>query len=280
MIDLCSKKTIKKILKNSHLSPSKRLGQNFLIDKVVLQKILTHANLQPQETILEVGAGVGTLTFNLAKKVKKVIAIEKDQRLCQILRETLKNLKNVEILQGDILKLLNSQLQLKARDYKVVANLPFYLTAPVIRKFLESPSPPKEMILTVQKEVAQRICAKPPKINLLALSIQFYATPKIINYISKKSFWPSPKVDSALIKLKTKKKFKNENAKRIFFLLVKAGFSHPRKKLINNLSQTLGVEKKKILKWLKNAKLKEDIRAESLGLEDWFSLVNFFLKDL
>lgn len=281
-MDFHSKTSLKNFLKKYDISPSKRLGQNFLIDKSILKKFLTGLGPLLNSTVLEIGPGLGIITKALAKGAKKVIAVEKDERLCQILRENLKNFKNLKIIQGDILKIEPKTYNLKPKNYKVVGNLPFYLTAPVIRKFLESPRPPKEMILIIQKEVAQRICAKPPKMNLLAVSVQFYAQPKIIDYISKKSFWPQPKVDAAIIKLKAKDlKLKTaRNGPGIlseFFWLVRAGFSQPRKKLVNNLAKKLGVEKRLVLKWLKNAKIKENSRAENLNLRNWILLAkNYF----
>ena len=275
-MDLCSKRTIKKILKEHGLSPSKRLGQNFLIDKTILKKILQGADLQANEVVLEIGGGIGTLTQALAKKVKKVIVVEKDPRLVSLLKETLKNFHNIEIIEGDILKILNSKSEslkskLKSKGYKVVANLPFYLTAPLIRKLLESSYRPKEIVLIVQKEIAQRITAKPPHMNLLALSCQFYGRAKIIGYVSKKSFWPQPEVSGAIITLKPKG-LKPKVEKEVFFKIVKAGFCHPRKKLVNNLTKNLGVEKEIILKILKNAKINKDLRPENLSIKNWITL--------
>lgn len=292
-MNLCSKSTIKQLLRNYGLFPLKRLGQNFLVNKNALRKIMREARPLSEYTVLEIGPGFGTITQALAQKAEKVIAVEKDPKMCEILKENVRlwECKNVEIVQGDILQFLNSKLktknlklQLKTQSYKLVANLPFYLTAPVIRKFLESPWPPKEMLLIVQKEVAQRICARPnfapqnlsgqaktQKMNLLAISVQFYSQPKIIDYISRKSFWPQPKVDSALIKLEVKSS-KLKVDRESFFKLVRAGFSQPRKKLVNNLSQNLVVEKKTALAWLKNAKIRENVRAENLKVEDWILL--------
>ena len=154
-----------------------------------------------------------------------------------------------------------------------MANLPFYITAPVIRKFLESKNPPKEMVLIIQKEVAQRICAKPPKMSILAVSVQFHANVKIISYISKKSFRPSPKVDSAIIKITPYQKYKKVNSKQ-FFKIVKAGFSHPRKQLTNNLANGLKLNKQKINNLLLKNGIKPKQRAETLFVNDWINLFN------
>ena len=189
------------MLEKYKIHPLKGLGQNFLVNKGAVKRVINAADIKPDEVILEVGPGLGALTKELAKKAKKVIAVEKDRKMVEILKETLKGFENIEIVQGDILKL---KLQIP-KPYKIVANLPFHLTAPVIRKFLESANTPKEMTLVVQKEVGQRICARVPDMNLLAVSVQVYAEAKIANYVSKKSFWPQPKVDAAIIKIQIPK---------------------------------------------------------------------------
>jgi len=250
------------------IKPLKRLGQNFLIDKNVVKKVIKAAELHSKDIVLEVGPGIGALTKEIAKKAGKVIAVEKDPRMVETLRENLKGFKNIEIINKDILK-YNFQF---SKKYKIVANLPFYITAPVIRKFLESKYPPEEMVLIVQKEVAQRICSKPPKMNILAVSVQFYAKPKIISYISKKSFWPCPKVDSAIIKIVPKKKFKDIDID-LFFKIVKAGFSHPRKQLANNLSKMLKLDKKEISSLLLKNDVQPTQRAETLTINNWIQLI-------
>ncbi len=266
-------KKIKKILKEKKAFPSKKLGQNFLVSEKILKKIVKIANLNQKETVLEIGPGVGNLTQELAKKAKKVIAVEKDEKMVEIAKEVLKNFKNVEIVLGDILKLSNKDLKLDG-NYKLVANLPFYLTGAVIKKFLEEKLPPKEMILMVQKEVAERICAFGPKMNLLALSVQFYGKPSIEFVVPKKFFWPRPKVDAAIVKISKIEGKKEKKFKEAFFKLVKIAFSHPRKQLINNLVSGLKIDKIKIKEWL----LKNDIdprkRAEDLNFKDWLNLTN------
>jgi len=258
--------------------PSRRLGQNFLIDERVLRKIIEAAELSKNDTVLEIGPGIGNLTLELAKKVKKVIATEKDLNLVRILNTELrtKNIKNVKVINKDILKLEPKTSNLKP-NYKVVANIPYYLTSPLIRKFLETENPPKEMVLMVQKEVAKRICANPPNMSLLAISVQFYAKPEIIYFVSKESFWPSPKVDSAIIKIS---KIKNQKLKisDLFFKIVKAGFSQPRKQLINNLAKGLNFDKKKVEAWLLKNNIKPSQRAETLTIEDWLKLTENFIN--
>lgn len=269
------KEKLKKMLAKYGFSPSKGLGQNFLIDFGAIKKLIEAANLSSGDIVLEIGPGLGVLTKELAKKAKKVIAVEKDLRLVRILNDELriKNVKNVEVIEGDILKTPYSAFNIQ-NSYKIVANLPFYLTAPVIRKFLESENPPEEMALIIQKEVAQRIYAKVPDMNLLAVSVQFYAKPKIISYIKKESFWPSPKVDSAIIKITPKNNLGRTGL--VFFKIMRAGFSHPRKQLLNNLSLGLEMEREKTIKWLSKNNIRPNQRAETLNIEDWLNLTKTF----
>jgi len=275
-----NQKEVKKLCKKYNIYPSKRLGQNFLVDEGVLRKIIEAANLTKSDVVLEVGPGIGNLTLELAKRVKKIIAIEKDPGMIEVLRINLKNFKNVEILKGDALKIISHKLSTTAsilwRRYKVVANIPYYLTSPLIRKFLEAENQPKEMILMVQKEVAQRICAKPPDMSILAVSVQFYAKPEIISFVSKKSFWPSPKVDSAIIKISALNQRRKSAFNQRFFKMVKAGFSQPRKQLINNLSHGLKMNKEKVKNWLSKNNIQPTQRAETLNLKNWLSLIKSY----
>ena len=284
---------VRGLLKKYKISPVKWLGQNFLIDEKVLRKIIEAAELSENDIVLEVGPGIGNLTAELAKRVKKAIAIEKDKKMVEILRETLKNFTNIEIIEGDILKI--NLKPYTSKPYKVVANIPYYLTSPLIRKFLETENQPKEMVLMVQKEVAQRICARPPKMSLLAVSVQFYTKPEIISYISKKSFWPSPKVDSAITKISAFNQPRKSAFNQRFFKIVRAGFSQPRKQLINNLSKNLKVDELKLIStrrslalarvidkikvrdWLLKNKIQPTQRAETLNLEDWINLTKSFI---
>ncbi|XOA42702.1 MAG: 16S rRNA (adenine(1518)-N(6)/adenine(1519)-N(6))-dimethyltransferase RsmA [Candidatus Nealsonbacteria bacterium] len=268
-------KTVKNLLKNYGIRPFKGLGQNFLINKRVLKKIIKAAKLSKNDVVLEIGPGIGNLTLELAKKAKKVIAIEKDKKMCEVLKEVLdcQNIGNVKIIKGDVLKIKNGSMVKWLNNYKVVANLPYYITSPVIRKFLEIENQPKEIVLMVQKEVARRICSQPPKMSILAVSVQFYAEPKIISFVSKKSFWPQPKVDSAIIKITPKKISTRTVLVDSFFKIVKAGFSHPRKQLINNFSKELKMSKEKVKKWLLKNGIQPIQRAETLSVKDWLKLV-------
>ncbi len=266
-MDLTSPKTIKEILQKHDLRPSKGFGQNFLIDRNVLDKIIREAGLNKNETVLEIGPGIGTLTSELAKNAKQVIAVEKDRNMCIVLKKTLEGADNITVLNEDILKFNFNSFP----DYKVVANIPYYLTSPLIRLLLENSNKPKEIILMIQKEVAQRICEKPPKMSLLSVSVQFYADAKILFTVSKNSFLPAPKVDSAVIKITPLKQNKGVSAD-IFFKTVKAGFSHPRKQLLGNLSSAFDIGKEKTAGWLAKNNINPKQRAETLSVQDWINL--------
>ncbi|MFH1129445.1 MAG: 16S rRNA (adenine(1518)-N(6)/adenine(1519)-N(6))-dimethyltransferase RsmA [Patescibacteria group bacterium] len=283
---------IQDILNRYNIKPNKFMGQNFLIDENVLNKIIETANIKPNDIILEVGPGLGNLTLELAKRAERVIAIEKDRELCEILEKILKdnNIKNVQIINDDILKMgdIARPHVGRAMSYMVVANIPYYLTSPLIRMFLETENKPSEIILMIQKEVAQRICASPPtkspkaigpelrsssraKMSLLAVSVQFYAKPEIISFVSKNSFYPVPKVDSSIIKIVP---YNTKNVGRPtsnidtekFFKLVKMGFSAKRKMLKNNIPE-INFEK---------LNLNPGIRAESLTINDWIKIYEQF----
>lgn len=265
-----SKKEIKKLFKKYNFSPKKRLGQYFLISKKEVRKILKEANFKKNEIVLEVGAGTGNLTIPLAKKSKKVIAIEKDEKLIKILKEKLKNFKNVKIIKGDILKFNVRKYGLKEFEYKILGNLPYYLSSYFLRIFLEK-YPPKEMVLLVQKELGEKIIAKKRKESILSLSVKFFAKVNLIKTIKKEKFWPRPKVDSVLLKLKMRKKLPKIK-KEIFFKIIKAGFFPKRKKLISNLSKNLKIEKEFLKETFKKIRINFSERAENLSLDQWLKL--------
>lgn len=263
------------------LKAKKSLGQNFLKDADVLGRIIKSANLSDQDVVIEVGPGQGALTELLAGVCKKVIAIELDDRLIEPLHTKFVGDKNVEIIHDDILKLNLPALmekQLKdndAKSYKVVANIPYYITAPIIRLFLETKIPPTEVMFMVQKEVAERICAKPGEMSILAVSVQYYARALFLFTVFKESFEPMPKVDSAIIHISRNMKDERpspEETKK-FFRVVKSGFSAKRKTLINNLANSLQLDKKHIEDALSSIGFAANTRAQELGVEDWKKLV-------
>ena len=268
-MSLHSKKTIQALLAKHGAKPSKGLGQNFLVNEAILANILKAANVSKEDTVVEVGPGLGVLTKALAEQAGYVIAIEKDASMVQILKDTLREYNNVEIIHGDALKVTSYELQVTR--YKVVANIPYYLTSPLMRKFIESKNQPEQMVLMVQKEVAQRICSKPPRMSLLAVSVQFYAEAKIVAKVPKKYFWPSPKVDSAVISIIPKQEKPSVDADA-FFTVVKAGFSQPRKQLANNFSVAFKKDRPNIEAWLFQNNINPKQRAETLTLQDWINL--------
>ena len=243
------------------------MGQNFLIDKNIIKKFITACDLDENDTVLEIGSGLGNITQFLAEQAKEIIGIEKDVKLAEISKEILKDFENIKIIQNDILNFNINNL----KEYKVVGNLPFYITSPIIVKFLEAQNKPKKMVFIVQKEVAQRICSEPPNMTILSNSVQFFAKPKIISSISKNSFWPVPNVDSVILELSPLLNQKT-NLSEKFFKIMKAGFSHPRKQILNNLSKELDLNRKPVESWLKKNKIETTERAENITVEDWINL--------
>lgn len=264
------------------IKAKKSLGQNFLKDEDVLQRIVEGASLSKEDIVIEIGPGKGALTELLAEKCGKVIAIEIDDRLIEPLHTKFVGIDNVEIIHDDILKLnlpelvTNKLMKLKANEasYKVVANIPYYITAPIIRLLLETKFPPTETILMVQKEVAERIVAKKGAMSILAVSVQYYAKAQFLFTVFKESFDPVPKIDSAVIKLTRDKGQETPDKDEVkkFFKIVRAGFSAKRKTLINNLSNGLQADKKIIEEKLESVGFPPNTRAQELGVEDWKKL--------
>jgi 16S rRNA (adenine1518-N6/adenine1519-N6)-dimethyltransferase len=267
------------ILKTNSVHPKKGLGQNFLVQIGIIEKLVKAADIRAGETILEIGPGTGNLTAELAKNGNDLVAVEKDAAMVDILQKKFAGANNVRILNGDALAFDIARVK---PPYKIAANLPFYLTAPLIRKFLENANPPASLTVIVQKEVAQRIAAAPPKMNLLAVSVQFYAAPKIISYVSRGCFWPVPKIDCAILQIvpyiKEGERIDDEFIAK-FFQIVKAGFSQPRKQLANNLAKELNLEKEKTAAWLKQNGIDPRQRPETLSVNDWKKLTQSRPKD-
>ncbi|RJQ39243.1 MAG: ribosomal RNA small subunit methyltransferase A [Dehalococcoidia bacterium] len=262
------------LLRRAGLVARKRLGQHFLVDEEVLAKILAAAGVSSGDTVIEVGPGLGILTVELTKRAKEVVAVELDDNLAALLKETLVGLPNVRIINRDILDVEPEELlEGESPRYRVIANLPYYITAPVFRHFLEAKIKPESMVVMVQKEVARNIIAGPGDLSLLALSIQFYAEPKLVTYVPASSFYPPPKIDSAVLRLEIlpRPRFEVGDPGR-FFGLVKAGFSAPRKQLLNSLSGGLGKTREEISAILEKAKIDSKRRAEMLSLEEWANL--------
>ena len=269
--NLTSVKELKKLLDKHGLNPKKSMGQYFLVSESFLQRIIQTANLNKQDIVIEVGPGLGTLTRKLAYHSKQVIAFEKDEELAPILKDILGSLNNVKTIYADALDIKIESYLPANKSYKMVSNLPFYAGKPIIQKFLEQSHPPKEMVLLLQKEVAETICAKPPKMSLLSVAVQLYAKPEYITTIPRGAFWPQPGVKSAVIKITTNPEQLKVN-KSVFFKIVRAGFAHPRKQLINNLSAKFGLKKQDAEKWLNRASIDPSRRAQTLSVEEWVTL--------
>ncbi len=260
------------------MKAKKSLGQNFLIDTAVVDKIIEAGEIYSDDNVLEIGPGRGFLTKALVRRSKKVLAIEKDEELARFCRNSLRA-DNLEILTGDVLD-TNWKEVLNQRDFlafKVIANIPYYITGKILRLFLENSFQPQILVLMVQKEVAERICAKPGKLGILSLSVQYFGEPEIVTIVPREKFEPAPDVDSAVIKIVIKKEGRLElEAEKKFFRLIKVGFSSPRKTLVNNLSVGLDLKKKVVEKILIKIGFKGTTRAQELGVEDWIKMIEYF----
>ncbi len=272
---LYSPKYTKEVLENHGFTFSKSLGQNFLVDGNIVRKICEEGNITKEDNVLEIGPGIGTLTEELSLRAKKVVAIEIDRGLLPILDNTLKNYSNIEIVQGDVLEVDLKRIieeKFDTGDIKVVANLPYYITTPIIGRLIEEELEFHSIIVMVQKEVADRIIATPGSKDFSSLSVfvQYYTEPEIILKVPKTVFMPRPKVDSAVLKLKLKKEKIDLENRELFFKVVKAAFSQRRKTLVNSLnSKELGVDKKEIREILKKTNIDPKKRAEDLSVEDF-----------
>lgn len=258
----------KVILEQYNLQAKKSLGQNFIFDENVLARIATAAHLQPTDKVLEIGPGLGSLTRHLAQAAGRVVAIELDDRLIPVLQAQLADLPNVEIVHGDILA-VDPAVWFSDTPYKVVANVPYYITGAILRHLLAGRSKPTIMVLTVQKEVAERLTAEPGDMSLLSVSVQFYGRPSVVEEIKAGAFWPRPDVDSAVIRIDLDKRpALSVDDEAAFFRVVKVGFSQKRKQLQNNL-RGLGYSQVEIDQALATAGVDGRRRAETLSLEEW-----------
>lgn len=278
----------RELLLRYSLTPRKSLGQNFLIHKDIASRIVQQANLGIDDTVLEIGAGLGTLTTELAACAGQVIAVETDPHLTTVLHSQLDSFSNIRIVHGDMLKLDPVDLLDNAPtgtssmplwgelfpNYHVVANLPYYITAAVLRHVLESSVRPKRMVVTVQREVAQRMVALPGDMSLLAVSIQFYAKPRIVMRLKRGVFFPPPNVESAVVRLDL------HDAPPVpvtdvarFFQVVRAGFAQRRKQLRNTLASNLKLSPEVVVATLTQADVDPTRRAETLSLAEWGRVV-------
>ena len=272
------------LLRRLGLRARKGLGQHFLVDEGVLNRIVAVAELTSSDVVMEIGSGLGVLTRELSKRAGYVLAIELDDKLAAVLKQTMASAGNVMVINEDVLKISPAALHEEHKanfppevpdtsDYKVVANLPYYITSPVLRHFLEAAVKPRSMVVMVQNEVAEEIVTKPGRMSLLSVSVQLYGEPVIVDYVPASCFFPAPEVDSALLKITVYPRPAVEiTDKEGFFDLVRAGFSAPRKQLANSLAQGLGVSKDDVLSMLAKAEIIPQRRAQTLSLEEWAHL--------
>ncbi len=264
------------ILRQAELKPSRGLGQNFLSDNHILEKIVTLAEVSGDDEVLEIGPGLGSLTRHLALSARKVSAVEIDKKIFALLIDILKEYENINLICGDILEQDPGKLGLQP-GYLVVANIPYYITSAVIRHLLEAQVKPARIVLTVQLEVAHRICAQAGDMNLLALSVQVYGKPQVVMRIPSGAFYPPPKVDSAVVRIDLyPQPFIPLENLELFFALCKAGFGQKRKTLRNSLSHGLRLSTQEVEARLTRAGIDPGRRAETLSLDEWKELVNIW----
>ncbi len=259
-------------LKAHGIRPRKGLGQHFLIDERILARIAEAAGLEPGEWALEIGAGPGTLTRHLALRADHVVAVEIDEQLLPVLREVLSPFPNVTIVPGDILSLDPAAL-VQGHPYRAIGNIPYYITSAILRHLMEASLKPRRIVLTVQLEVARRITAGPGAMSLLAVSVQVYGRPRVVERIKAGAFWPRPEVDSAVVVIEPY----GHPAVDLgdpdwFFEVVRAGFGQRRKQLHNALSHGLGIPDALVRAALAEAGIDPTRRAETLSLEEWARL--------
>jgi len=264
-------------LRRFGLRARKGLGQHFLIDEGVLKLVVAAARLDPADVVIEIGPGLGVLTEELARQAGRVIAVELDDRMAAGLRQTLAPFDNVVVVNQDILKtvpetLLENETGSSGQGYKVVANLPYYITSPVLRHFLEAEIRPESLVVMVQKEVAEEITARPGRMSLLSVSVQLYSQPEIVDYVPARCFYPEPEVDSAILRVVLYPEPRVGVDRESFFPLVRAGFSAARKQLANSLARGLALPKAETLSLLERADIAPQRRAETLDIEEWAKL--------
>ena len=260
------------LLRDHGLRADKGLGQNFLQDPSILELIIEAADIQPDDTVLEIGPGLGSLTRYLAREARQVVCVELDHDLIPVLQTVMSDHKNTRIVEGDILQVSPASL-LESEDYLVVANVPYYITSAIFRHLLGSTPRPRRIVLTVQKEVAARICARAGDMSLLALSVQVFGQPRITDIIPAEAFYPIPKVDSAIIRVDMDPEPRiSIPLLETFFSLAKAGFSQKRKTLRNSLSAGLRLSPAKAGESLEISGIDPMRRAETLSIEEWSAL--------
>ncbi len=278
-MDLCDLNTIKKVMSRHGFSFSKALGQNFLINPEVCPEMAAALDADEKTGVLEIGAGVGVLTKELAKAAGKVVSVELDKRLIDVLAETLADFDNIEIVNDDIMKLDLCEFLKEKFDgcekIAVCANLPYYITSPIIMLLLESGAPIDEIVVMVQKEAGERLCAEVGSrlAGAVSVAVNYYAESEILFEVGRESFVPSPKVDSVVIRLTPRgEQIYNVKDEKRFFTVVKCAFSQRRKTALNSISNTLGVKKESVAAVFDELGLDKNIRAEKLTMKELIAL--------
>lgn len=264
----------KEILEQHGIDAKKSLGQNFLYEESILRRIVEAADVSAADDILEVGPGLGSLTAQLAQVANRVVAVELDDRMMPILRFGLNQYHNISLVHQDILEMNPADEFSGSQSYKVVANVPYYITGAILRHLLQNDLRPSSMVLTVQKDVAERMTAKPGKMSLMAVSTQFYGAVKMLFNLSAGSFYPRPKVASSVVGINVAQRpsaAQSVTDEKLFFQVAKAGFSQKRKQLLNNL-KGLGFDKALVGEWCQAAGIDGKRRAETLSIEEWVAL--------
>ena len=271
-IDLTNIQVLRDLLYMHRMRPNKSFGQNFLVDRAVLRQIVEAAELEQSDQVLEVGAGTGVLTRELANVARRVVAVELEQDMLKLLEKMTQDYTNIETIARNLLY-LDPQEVFGQERYKLVANLPYYITAPTFRHFLESANPPRLLVVMVQYEVAQRMTAEPGDLSMLGVSVQFYGQPRIITRVPARAFYPAPKVDSAILRVDVHEQAPLKPEERdSFFRVVQAGFSERRKQVHNSLAHGLHRKDEVVREWLATAGIEANRRAETLSIEEWLRL--------
>jgi 16S rRNA (adenine1518-N6/adenine1519-N6)-dimethyltransferase len=261
---------VKKLLRRAGLKATGRLGQHFLADEKFLDIILSAAEITSKDTIIEIGPGLGVLTVELAKKAGQVVAVEVDDGLVSFLKKEFSSYNNITIIHEDILKTSLSQLINERTEYKVVANLPYYITSPILHYFVKAVPKPSLMVVMIQKEVAEAIAGSPGKMTAFAASLRIYSTPSIISYVPAHSFYPPPKVDSAIVRFEFfRKPVIGVPDIDGFIDFVRYGFSCPRKQIRNSLARGLNIDVHSIDILLDKTEIEPRRRPETLSLQEW-----------
>ncbi len=280
----------------ANYQPKKSLGQYFLFDEKVLNKIVDATEVSRRDVVLEIGPGTGSLTQKLLIRARKVIAVEIDQNLVQKLKSRFRDYRNLEVIKQDIIEFADHELESKdyKKDYKLVGNIPYYISGKILRKFTSQiKNRPALIVLLVQKEVGERVCARPGKMSILSVAVQVFGQPEIIKYVPREKFEPPPEVDSAILKITMFERSllaqklgwfgrrgrpvispeEMDKQEEEFFRLVKTGFSARRKQLHNNLQSGYHFAQEEVATWLSHAEIKPRVRAQELRVYDWIKLL-------